>query len=245
MIAVIIQARMGSTRLPGKVLKKVNGMTLLEYQVNRVKKAKKVDEVIIATTDSEKDNAIVELCMSRGIKCFRGSEKDVLERYYYCAKRYRADYIVRLTADCPLIDPEIVDKVIDLFLHIKVDYVANTAPPETTRYPDGSDVEIFSFNNLEKVYFNAKNPLDREHVTFYFWKYNHGFKVGQLKQEKDWSKYRITVDYPEDFEVITLIINELEKRKKFGSLSEIIDILNENKEIREINSKYYFGIGWE
>ena len=176
--------------------------------------------------------------------CFRGSEDDVLSRYFECAKKYNADVIVRLTADCPLIDPIIVDKVIKLYFKSKVDYSANNVPPETRMFPDGSDVEVFSFKALEKAFYNAKKGSEREHVTHYFWRSDSSFKIAQLSQKNDWSQYRYTVDYPEDFEVVKFVLEELKSRNSFGSLAEIVQIIDSNPQIKEKNSKYYFGIGW-
>lgn len=243
MITAIIQARMGSTRLPGKVLKEIDGISLLEYQIKRVNKSQLLDKIIVATTIARQDDAIVTLCEKNKIEYFRGSEIDCLARYYQCAKKYNADVIVRLTADCPLSDPHIVDNTINLYINTKADYVANTIPPETSKYPDGTDVEVFSIQALEQAFHEAKNPQDREHVTFYFWKYNN-FKTRQLDNGKDYSKYRLTVDYPEDFEVVKFIVGRLKEKNIFGYLHEIIDILDSNPEIRSKNSQYHFGVGW-
>ncbi len=245
MIAVIIQARMGSTRLPGKVLKKVNGKPLLTYQIERVTASRLLDKVIVATSILSKDDPISELCKLNNIDCFRGSENDVLSRYYECAKVFQADIVVRLTADCPLVDPIVIDDVISLFRKEQADYAANTVPPRTSRFPDGSDVEVFSFHALEQAFMGCKDPHDREHVTFHFWRYDNGFKSVQLTQPIDWSMYRFTVDYPEDLEVVEFIFKELKDRESFGYLGEIIEIIENNPEIESRNSKYHFGIGWE
>lgn len=244
MICAIIQARMGSTRLPGKILKKVNGMTLLEYQVHRIKKAQLLNRIIIATTNLNRDNKIEKLCAKRKIECFRGSQNNVLDRYYQCAKMVKADIIVRLTADCPLVDPEIIDKTIKLFLQKKPDYCSNTIPPESSRYPDGSDVEVFSMKALRKAWKEVKNVSDEEHVTFYLWKNNRKFTTIQLKNTSDWSPYRFTIDYPEDFAVVKFIIEELISRNSFGHLPEIIDILRDNPQIKNLNREHYSGEGW-
>ena len=161
-------------------------------------------------------------------------------------QKYNADIVIRLTADCPLIDPVIIDKAISTFMaDASLDYLANTVPVEASQYPDGSDVEIFSMKALERAHHEAKDLKDREHVTFYFWKGNHGFKTYQLKNDQDWSKYRITVDYPEDFEVINRVIKLLKSENKFGTLEEIINLLKSHKEIVSLNKNYYFGIGWK
>ena len=245
MIAAIIQARMGSTRLPGKVLKEVLGKPLLMYQIERVRVSNLLDKVIVATSVLPKDDVIADFCERNNIDCFRGSENDVLSRYYECAKKYKADIIARLTADCPLLDPIVIDSVISLFQKEKADYAANTAPPETTSFPDGSDVEVFSMQALERAFVECQDPHDREHVTFYFWRYDNNFKAVQLTQDVDWSRYRFTVDYPEDFEVVEFIIKELLKKNGFGHLENIIKIIDSNSMIKQKNAKYFFGIGSE
>lgn len=245
MIAAIIQARMGSSRLPGKVLKEVNGKPLLKYQIERVRTSKLLDKIIVATSILPKDDAIAGFCERNNIDCFRGGVNDVLCRYYECAKKYQADIIVRLTADCPLSDPIVIDRVISLFQKEKADYAANTAPPETSTFPDGSDVEVFSMHALERAFIECKDPHDREHVTFHFWRYNNDFKVVQMSQDVDWSRYRFTVDYPEDFDVVEYIFKELEKRGSFGYLAEIIDIIGADPEMKAKNAEHHFGEGWE
>lgn len=245
MISAIIQARMGSTRLPGKVLKTIGDISLLELQIKRIQKSKNIDSIIIATSTNINDDEIEKFCLEKEIKFYRGSENDVLSRYYECAKHYNTDIIVRLTGDCPLIDPSIIDRVIDSHIHEDVDYSSNTVPPETSFWPDGSDVEVFSFNALEKAHKEATKYEDREHVTFFFWKNkSNDFKTFQLKNSFDWSNYRYTVDYKEDFKVIELIYEEIIARNIFGNISEIIEIMNARPDIRKINKEYYFGIGW-
>jgi len=245
MIAAIIQARMGSRRLPGKILKKVDGISLLKIQCERVKKSRELNKVIVATSDIHQDDIVEAFCLENEIECFRGEENDVLSRYYHCAKNNDVDVIVRLTADCPLVDPEIIDEVVNIFLEKNVDYASNTVPVESSTFPEGCDVEVFSFEALEKAYQNCRDPHDREHVTFYFWKYENDFKTAQLTRKQDLSGYRFTVDYPEDFEVIEFILNELKRRNFFGSLEEIVGIIDGNQQIKERNSRFYSGIGWE
>lgn len=245
MTAAIIQARMGSTRLPGKVLAEIDGKPLLQYQVERLRRSDLIDRIIIATSLLDKDDPIAAFCNRMGIDCFRGSETDCLDRYYACARQYGAATIVRLTADCPLVDPGVIDRMLRLYVELQIDYMGNTIPPEKSRYPDGSDVEIFSMSALERTHKEAVLPQDREHVTFYMWKNNDKFRTYCLDNEHDWSRYRFTVDYPEDFEVVEFIIRELEKRNSFGHLREIIDILDANPAIFAKNANYYFGIGWK
>jgi len=236
---------MGSTRLPGKVLKEVAGEPMLKYQLDRVRRSTLLDKIIVATSTLKQDDVIEEFCIQNGIECFRGSQNDVLDRYYQCAKLHDPEMIVRLTADCPLSDPMVIDAVIKLFIDTNADYAANTVPPERSKYPDGSDVEVFGMKALERAHRDALNMKDREHVTFFFWKYDNGFKIVQLDNDKDYSQYRFTVDYAEDLEVVEYIIKELKKRNSFGYLKEIIDIIDSNPEVKAKNSKYYFGIGWK
>ena len=235
---------MGSSRLPGKVLLKINGCALLEHQINRLRKSLKINKIVIATSILDKDQPIVELAEQVGIECYRGSETDVLGRFYEASLNADASTIVRLTADNPLVDPEIVDKTIELFETHGADYAANTVPPESSSFPDGSDVEVFSSKALLRAHTEATSSCDREHVTFYFWKYSNGFKTVQLKSQKDWSMYRITVDYPEDVKVIEFLINTLEGKNLNGSLHEVVNELESNPEITRINSKHEFGKGW-
>ena len=244
-IVAIIQARMGSTRLPGKVLMEVQGEPLLKIMMSRAVKSKLINKIVIATSHLPKDDQIQEFCQKYSYECFRGSENDVLSRYYDCAKKLRADVIVRLTGDCPLIDPEIIDDVIYYYTEKKVDYAANTLPPETSTFPDGSDVEVFSYEALEKAYKKVKKDSEREHVTHYFWRNDDGIKTAQLRQGNNLSNYRFTVDYPEDIEVVDFIVKKLIELKTFGNLKEIIGIQDMNPEIQKINSMYYSGIGWE
>lgn len=243
MVIAIIQARMGSTRLPGKVLKKINGKPLLLLQLERVKEAKYIDKIVIATSTLEKDDEIENFSKKYGIDCFRGSEDDVLSRYYECAKMYDADTIVRLTADCPLSDPKIIDDVIQKFFNDRVDYCANTVPIASATFPDGTDVEVFSNSALVKAFNEIKDAHFREHVTFQFWQTNE-YKSSQLIGKENLSNYRLTVDYPEDFEVVEYIFNELDKKNDFGYLNDIIKILESNTCIKKLNSHYTFGQGW-
>ena len=234
---------MGSTRLPGKVLMEVNDRPLLAYQLDRISKSKKLDKIVIATSILEKDDVIENFCKEYGVDCYRGSENDVMSRYYECAKKYNPDTVVRMTADCPLIDPEIIDKVVQKFEDDNVDYCANTVPPETSKFPDGSDIEVFSMQALERANSEIQYAHRREHVTFQFWQ-GQDYVSSQYTQDKDWSNYRITVDYPEDFEVVNYIFDELKAKSIFGSLAEIIKIIDNNQEIKEKNSQYFFGQGW-
>lgn len=225
----IIQARMGATRLPGKVLKEVNGMTLLEYEINRVKQAKNIDKIVVATTDKEIDDKIEELCKKIKIDCFRGSEDDVLDRYYQCALKYpEYSNIARVTGDCPLIDPVVIDGVITLFENGKYDYASNI---EKETFPDGMDVEIFSRSVLEEVAEKAELSSEREHVTLYIRK-NKKYKIGNLEALEDYSQFRLTVDEPVDFEAIEFLIKN---SKIDASYLDYIELLKKNPKIMKKN----------
>tara|TARA_X000000368_G_C23057186_1_gene724570 strand:+ start:5244 stop:5978 length:735 start_codon:yes stop_codon:yes gene_type:complete len=244
MIIAIIQARMGSSRLPKKTLMDIDGTPSLKFMIDRVKKSKLIDKIVVATTNKEEDNEIVNFCYNNNIFCHRGSEDDVLDRYYQTAKEYEAKTVVRLTSDCPLIDPYLIDDTINLFIQKKVDYVANTVPPEVKKYPDGSDVEVFSFKNLNRAWIEAKDIKDREHVTFYFWKRNKDFTTAMLDNKYDWGKYRITIDYKEDINLVRQIVGILKDQKKFGTTKEIVEILESNPELLKINSMHSWGANW-
>ena len=235
---------MGSSRLPGKVLKKINNKPCLLILMERVLLAKKIDKVVIATSNKKADLRIVNFCKKYDFDYFCGSENDVLKRYYDCNNCYNGKTIVRITSDCPLVDPNIIDKTIDLFYKKKVDYAANTIPPFTRRWPDGSDVEVFSKDALVKAYKNAKGN-DREHVTFYMWKKKNTFKTAQLGNKKNWSKYRYTIDYEEDFLRIKKIIEVLNKNNTFGNTQQIVDILDREFGEKILDRKFSFGYGWK
>ncbi len=244
MIAAIIQARMGSSRLPNKVLMEIDGKTSLKFMIDRVTKSKYTEKIIIATTTNERDKVIVDFCINNNILYYCGSENDVLDRYYQASKNNDVTTIVRLTSDCPLIDPDQIDKTIELYFDKGVNYAANAVPPEVKKYPDGSDVEVFSFKDLTRAWTETKNIKDREHVTFYFWKRNKNFTTAMLDNKYDWGKYRITVDYKEDIDLVRQIVRKLKDQKKFGTTKEIIEILESNPELVKINEMHSWGTNW-
>lgn len=197
-IVAIVQARMGSTRLPGKVLKDLAGEPVLARCINRIRRATMLDEVVIATTTQSADQAIVRLCAQRGWPCFLGSEDDVLDRYYRAAVTHQADIVVRISSDCPLIDPAVTDRVVQEFLNHQpgVDYAANTLPPRT--FPRGLDTEVIRFDALERAHLLDQNPAWREHVTPYIYRNPPRFSLHSVINEKDYSHMRWTVDTSED-----------------------------------------------
>jgi spore coat polysaccharide biosynthesis protein SpsF len=243
MIIAIIQARMGSSRLPNKSLMDIDGKTALEFMIDRVRKSDLIDDIVIATTINQKDDVIANLCINNQINCYRGSENDVLDRYYQSAKKYEATIVVRLTSDCPLIDPDLIDETINIFINKKVDYASNAVPPDKKKYPDGSDVEVFSFDALQRSWVETTDLKDREHVTFYMWDKRDNFNTIMLDNEHDWGRYRITVDYIEDLELVRKIVKKLNDNNLDGSTKEIIEII-ESEKLFMINSMHSWGANW-
>jgi len=232
-IVAITQSRMGSTRLPGKVLKKVNDKTLLDYQLDSLKKSKLLTQIVVATTTESTDDEIVQLCKKRDQAYFRGSENNVLERYYLTAKQFEADVVVRITSDCPLIDVEIVDNIIKQFMGNEIDYASNTL--ERT-YPRGMDTEVFSMNALEKAYNEASEQSELEHVTPYIYFHPQLFKLLSIENDINYSKYRWTVDTDEDFELIEKLILLLSSQHKEINLNNLLNAMEQHKEWYFINS---------
>ena len=223
---VIIQARSGSKRFPRKVHKKINKKSILQILIERVKIIKNL-RIIVATTNKSRDDKIIELSKNMGVLTFRGSEEDVLSRYYHCAKKYDLKYIIRLTSDCPLVDPSLIKKMIRNFVKSKVDYLSNTVPINKSRYPNGSDIEIFNIKALKKNYSLCKDKFDREHVTTFFYKKKF-FKTKILKPKFDFSIFRYTLDYPKDLINIKNIYNYLNNNNLSGTTNQIVKFLKNN-----------------
>lgn len=235
-VYAIVQARMGSTRLPGKVMKKIVGKPMLELMIERLKCCKELNGIIIATTNSEADQAIVDLVNSLdGILLFRGSEEDVLSRYHGAAVMYNAETVVRVTSDCPLIDPVILDKIVNVY-HEKagaIDYASNIR--ERT-YPRGLDVEVFSFAALDRAFKEATLQPDREHVTEYILQRPVEFRMYDVVDKSDKSSLRWTVDTQEDFELITKIYESLYMGQPDFKYHDILKLLEKYPEWNSINA---------
>lgn len=244
MICALIQARFSSTRLPGKILREINGRPMISYMLDRVAAAENIDKVVLITSTDSSDDPVEKLCKNNNILYYRGSLDDVLDRYYQAAKKLKADVIVRLTGDCPLMDPRMVEDVINVYKKGSYDFVSNSIPPNNT-IPDGMDVEVFSFRKLEQAWHKTKKPSDREHVTFYFWQNPKLFSVFKYDLKKDLSSYRLTVDYPEDFEVIKAVFAELYPKNPLFTMEDIIDFLNDNPDIRNMNKNVKANQGWQ
>lgn len=221
---LITQARTGSSRLPGKVLKEIGGKSLLQIHLNRLEKCKNISEIIVATTINEEDTIIYDKAIEWGFSASRGSESDVLDRFYQAVKDKRADWIVRVTSDCPLIDAILVDSVIDFVKKNDKDYGANIL---VEHFPDGQDIEVFKFSALKKARENAKLQTEREHVTPYL-RNNSDVKGGDIFKainfpcDYDYSKIRMTVDEPRDFELIKILINKLGVDKSWKDYTNYI-----------------------
>jgi len=231
-IGVIIQARMGARRLPGKMMKSIGRRPAVAHVVERVKRIPAVKSIILATTDSRKDNILAVFGKRAKIEVFRGSENDVLDRYYQAAKLFRVDPVLRITADCPFLDPLVVKEVIDVYLRGDYDYVSNDHPPYL---PDGFDVEICSFSALEKIWRSAKLPLEREHVFPYIFNHPKDFRTFNVEYKEDFSHLRLTLDEPADLKLLRLVYRKLHSRNPRFGLTEIKQLFAREPELALLN----------
>jgi spore coat polysaccharide biosynthesis protein SpsF len=230
-VVVIVQARMGSSRLPGKVMMPLAGEPMLARCINRVRRAPLVDEVVVATTTLPADDAIEQLCKEYKWPCFRGSEDDVLDRYYRAARVFKADIVIRITSDCPLIDPEIVEQVVREFQNLapNIDYAYNILPQGD--FPRGLDVEVVSYDVLEQIWRLDNNPAWREHVTPFITQHPGMFNIHEVIT--DLPQIRWTVDTPEDLELVSNIFNHF-GHDHFSS-RDVLSVLKENPQWAELN----------
>ena len=212
-LVVIIQARMGSTRLPGKILKDICGQPMLVRVINRVRRATLLNQVIVATSTEAADDTVADLCAAHSVEVFRGSELDVLDRYYQAARSRGAEGVVRITSDCPLIDPDVMDRVIRVFLDSRPDY-ATIGLVRT--YPRGLDPEVMSIDALERAWREATEPYQRMHVTPYLYQNPTEFKCVNVANDEDYSSYRWTVDTAEDLALVRAIYDRLGPSDGFG-----------------------------
>ncbi len=233
MILAILQARFSSSRLPGKVLKPILGKPMLLHQIERIQFARKIDRLIVATSDDVSDDAIEKMCLDNNVEVFRGDLNNVLDRFYQCAKLYNPSHIVRLTGDCPLADSQVIDQTIEKHLSTKSDYTSNCIPPS---YPDGLDVEVVKFSALKKAWKCAKLPSELEHVMPYIRTHTEIFDNYNVEFERDLSTHRWTVDEPEDFEFVEKIYVELYSKNKNFNMQDILDFLEQKPYIKKINS---------
>jgi spore coat polysaccharide biosynthesis protein SpsF len=234
-VVAIIQARMGSTRLPGKVLKDLGGETVLARVVNRTRRATLLDEVVVATSVLPADDAIAQECERLQVACFRGDEADVLDRYYRAAQEFAADAVVRITADCPLIDPELIDAAIRSRFDQKADYASNSL---VRTYPRGLDVEVFTADSLARAWSAAREEYQRTHVTPYLYQNPELFKVISIAGEVDHSQYRWTLDTAEDLELLRAVYEHFGNRDTIRWV-EVLDLMESQPELAALNSQVH------
>ena len=240
---VIVQCRTGSTRLPEKILKDLGGKILLSVFMERVKKAKEPDGIVIATTNLPEDDIIIELCKKNNWLYFRSDALDLLDRHYQCAKFFSADIVAKIPSDTPFNDPQLIDLVFKTYENGDFDYVSNLHPPT---FPGGFDCEVFSFDALEKSWKNARKDYEREHTTTYIWDNPEKFKIGNVtsKTNIDYSmKFRFQVDYEEDLEVAKRVFNTIYENNPNFSFYDLVEFLDKNKDIIAINQQH-IGINW-
>ena len=236
MIGAIVQARMGSARLPGKVMLEAAGKPMLGHLLERLSAAQTVQSVIVATSTDPRDDVIARFCAARGTPVFRGSETDVLDRYYQAAWKFACSTVVRITADCPLVDPEIVDTMVVEFLSHRAEYdlVTNRHP---LTFPDGLDLDVMSLRALAHAWRHAREPHQREHTVPYFWE--SGMRVRNVEHSEHlFARYRWTLDYPEDFALIARLFEALYEPGRVFPMREILAYLAEHPELSALNAKY-------
>lgn len=235
-ITAIIQARVGSTRLPGKIFRNISGKPMLQHVVDRLSFSKFINQIIIATTNLQEDDLVEDFCKRNNFSFYRGSSDDVLSRYYEAAKKFGAQIIVRITSDCPVIDPELIDSMLNDFLSAnkssRLDYLSNVIK---RTFPRGLDVEIFSFHALEKIYHEAIDGFELEHVTPYIYLHPEKFSLRNYNNEKDYSFHRWTVDTEEDLKLVSEIYNALYKPGAIFFFRDVLQLFERRPELFSIN----------
>ncbi len=231
----ILQARMSSTRLPGKVMKPILGQPMLARQLERLLRCRALDQLQVATSDDASDDPIEQLCLSIGVVCFRGQLNDVLDRFYHCARGAGADHVVRLTGDCPLTDPALIAELVDFYLARGVDYASNCRPPSL---PDGLDAEIFTFKALAEAWSEASDPHAREHVVPFIVRQPNRFSAANWSYSEDLSSLRWTVDEPEDLAFVTKIYEHLYPAKAGFGMGDVLALLRRQPELTGMNSRF-------
>ncbi len=242
MILAILQARVSSTRLPGKILRPIMGVPMLERHLDRLRSVRNIDRLIVATSVEKSDLPVAALCRELGIDCFRGSLDNVLDRFYHATESYNPDVIVRLTGDCPLADPGVIDGGIDYFLKSDYDYVSNSL--ERT-YPIGLDFEVFRFKCLREAWQEARLPSELEHVTPFIYNRPERYSIGHFRNDVNQSHHRWTVDEPEDFRFVTAVYDALYPLNSQFTMRDILDLLASRPELTEINYHIVHGAGYQ
>jgi spore coat polysaccharide biosynthesis protein SpsF len=239
-IGCIIQARLGSTRLPRKVIQQIDkNNTVLDFVLNQLTESKKIEKIIIATTNLAEDKKIIEIANRKNIDYFCGSSNDVLDRYYKCAKKFDLSQIIRITSDCPLMDPKIIDELIEIFQNNSYDYASNVHP---ITFPVGIAVEIFTFDALYDAWKNANLQSEHEHVTPYLYNNKEKFNLFNLENTINLSSIRITVDYQSDLDLIKQIVSKITNRPIL--MSDILDLYHKESKMFEINQNYKINEGY-
>ena len=238
-IGFILQARMGSNRFPEKVMKLINSIPMIFHVTNQISHSRYSKNIVIATTKNNEDDIIEKYLKEKNIQVFRGNDLDCLDRYYECAKLYNFNIIVRITCDNPLIDPTLIDDAIDVFVNNQYDYVTNCKP---RTFPQGTEVEVFSFKALEKAWQEAKKLSEREHVTPYFYNNLNKFQIFNVTNENDLSRYRWTVDTKEDLEFVKTIYSKIKKSPIL--MKDILQLLKEQPNLRKINESHIIDEGY-
>lgn len=239
----IIQARMGSNRLPGKVLMPILGKPMLWHIVRRVRAVPSIDEVVVAVPSDGANEVLRRFCAGNKIAVFAGSETDVLDRYYQAAQQFEADPVIRITADCPMVDPQLIEKLLQTYKSCGYDHIGVAAGAGAERlckgrFPDGLDAECFAFSALARAWHDATDPRDREHVTRYIWNNKQIFRCGVLTADVAYPKLRLTVDHAEDFELVTKIYESLYSERGPFLLSDVMKFLEINPGLFEVNRKW-------
>ena len=230
-VGCIIQARMGSTRLPGKVLMDVTKeKPVLYYVINQLKHCKSIEKIIVATTTLQEDDKIVQFCMDNKVSCFRGDSKNVLERHYRCAEKFSLSKIIRMPSDKPLLDPEVVDEIVEIFNSNSFDYVTNFLP---STFPGGTEVEVLSFDSLKKSWGNAALPSEKEHVTNYIYNNRNDFRIFNVVNSEDLSNFRWAVDRIEDLKLVREIVSKIHKNPIL--IKDILELFKNEPSLVEIN----------
>ena len=242
MLTAIIQARMGSNRFPGKVMKEIEGKPLLFYVIKQTLSSKFINRVIISTSISSEDKIIIDFCKENGIDYYRGSVNDVLDRFYESAKKFSCDPIIRISADSPLIDPNVIDRVLKKFLDNSYDYVSNNVEKNqggwkesTCNFPLGTVVEVTTFKALEIAWKQSNNSFEREHVFPYIQSHPKLFNISNIKSKKNLSNMRITVDKKNDLKFVKEIYKRISKKNKFITIEDIEKIISKEPLLLEIN----------
>ena len=233
-VVAIIQARTGSTRLPNKIFLKLANASLLSHVVDRLRPSKEIDQIVIATTTSLKDNSIEEWCLNNSLDYFRGSENNVLDRYYQTAKKFNADIIIRVTADDPFKDYRLIDQAVKIIKDKNYDFVCNNNP---VSFPEGLDVEVLSIDALTKSFFNSTSNFEKEHVTQYIYRNINSFKTFNIKNIKNLSFHRWTIDTEDDYLFAIEIYNNLYDINNIFLSEDIYKLLDKNSQLLKINNE--------